>query len=622
MPYNKVHTNDLEINRLDCIWIEIILNKKHILLGTFYRPPNSDSTYYAMIEDSINLAVDTGITDIVIFGDFNYNMLSDQTSRKIMSMCLQFGLEQTITNQTHFTENSSSLIDLLMVSNKNNLITSGVADPFLDQQVRYHCPIYGIFKFRKPISKSFTKTFFSYDKGDFNTMRDKASNINWEMLIHNDIDVYANNITNKILDLTNSCIPNKTARIRPYEPPWMNNKLRLQIRVRKRAYRKAKQIKSDFHWNRFRQLRNKTILDIRAAKQSHLDSLAKQLSSKSLSSKDWWKTLKSFIKPHNNSSLPPFNNNGSIITDQEEKANLLNNLFQSQTFINDNNIDPPIFLINAPVRFNIIPSDVKQILKLLPSGKATGPDNIINRVLRELSSELSTPLCKLFNKVLLLGIFPESWKEANVCAIFKKGDPSQVNNYRPISLLSCIDKVFERLIFKYVFNHFKDNDILSAFQSGFKPGDSSINQLTYLYNSFCKAIDAGKEIRVVFFDISKAFDRVWHKGLLAKLNATGLPKDLVKLVGNYLSDRRQRVVVPGTKSSLKYICAGVPQGSILGPLLFLLYVNDIVSSIQSNIRLFADDTSLFLIIDRDSDVVSSANTLNQDILTVMEWAER
>ena len=182
--------------------------------------------------------------------------------------------------------------------------------------------------------------------------------------------------------------------------------------------------------------------------------------------------------------------------------------------------------------------------------------------------------------------------------------------------------MFERLIFKYVFNHFKDNDILSAFQSGFKPGDSSINQLTYLYNSFCKAIDAGKEIRVVFFDISKAFDRVWHKGLLVKLNATGLPQDLVNLLGNYLSGRYQRVVVPGTKSSWKQIRAGVPQGSILGPLLFLLYVNDIVSNIQSNIRLFADDTSLFLIIDKDSDVASSALTLNQDISTVMEWAER
>ena len=138
----------------------------------------------------------------------------------------------------------------------------------------------------------------SYDQGDFNTMREKSSNINWKILEHEDIDIYTTNITNTILELTNSCIPNKTVRIRPYEPPWMNNILRRQIRVRKRAYRKAKQTNSSFHWNRFRQSRNKIILDIRAAKQSYLESLAKKLTSKTLFSKDWWKTLKTFIKPH------------------------------------------------------------------------------------------------------------------------------------------------------------------------------------------------------------------------------------------------------------------------------------------------------------------------------------
>ena len=132
----------------------------------------------------------------------------------------------------------------------------------------------------------------SYDRGDFNTMRAKAAETDWDTLIHDDIDIYTNNITDKVNELTNAYIPNKTVRIRPYEPPWMNNKLRRQIRIRKRAYRKAKHTNSDFHWNRFRQLRNKIILDIRAAKQSYLESLAQKLSSKTLSSKDWWKTLK------------------------------------------------------------------------------------------------------------------------------------------------------------------------------------------------------------------------------------------------------------------------------------------------------------------------------------------
>ena len=172
-----------------------------------------------------------------------------------------------------------------------------------------------------------------------------------------------------------------------------------------------------------------------------------------------------------------------------------------------------------------------------------------------------------------------------------------VSNYRPISLLHAEDKVFERLIFKYFFNQLQDNNLLSSLQSGFIPGDSTLNQLTFLYNTFCQALDAGKEVKAVFCDISKAFDRVWHSGLLHKLQAAGVTGAVLAWFRNYLCDRKQRVILPGAVSDWKLICAGVPQGSILGPLLFLLYINDIVNDIGSNIRLFADDTSLFIIVE-------------------------
>jgi hypothetical protein len=216
------------------------------------------------------------------------------------------------------------------------------------------------------------------------------------------------------------------------------------------------------------------------------------------------------------------------------------------------------------------------------------------------------------------GYFPTQWKDANVSAIFKKGDPSLVNNYRPISLLSNIEKVFERLIFKHVYNFFLDNNILSPFQSGFVPGDSPVNQLTFIYHSFCKAIDEGKEVRAVFFDISKAFDRVWHKGLIAKLKSAGINGQLLKWFNSYLTNRRQRVLLPGAVSKWQYIKAGVPQGSILGPLLFLVYINDIVANIHCNIRLFADDTSLYLIVDHPD---NTAGYLNSDIEKIMKWAD-
>lgn len=134
-------------------------------------------------------------------------------------------------------------------------------------------------------------------------------------------------------------------------------------------------------------------------------------------------------------------------------------------------------------------------------------------------------------------------------------------------------------MFKYLYNHFLDNNILSSFQSGFTPGDSTVNQLTYLYNTFCHALDSGKEVRVVFCDISKAFDRVWHAGLIHKLKAAGISGKLLKWFVSYLENRKQRVVLPVAQSNWNFIHAGVPQGSILGPLLFLLYINDIVSEI-------------------------------------------
>ena len=157
-----------------------------------------------------------------------------------------------------------------------------------------------------------------------------------------------------------------------------------------------------------------------------------------------------------------------------------------------------------------------------------------------------------------------------------------------------------------------------AFQSGFIPGDSTTNQLTFLYDAFCRALDKDKEVRVVLCDISKAFDRVWHKDLIRKLQAAGITGTVLRRFTNHLKDTKQSVLIPGAKSNWNYIKAGVPQGSILGPILFLIYINDIVSEIQSNIRLFADETSLYLIVQNPD---SAALFLNVDLNKILNWAK-
>ncbi|MCW4309281.1 MAG: reverse transcriptase family protein, partial [Candidatus Thiodiazotropha endolucinida] len=252
--------------------------------------------------------------------------------------------------------------------------------------------------------------------------------------------------------------------------------------------------------------------------------------------------LKSFITPSQNSSVPTLEKDGTIYSDETEKANILNNFFRDQTLLNDQNSRVPIIAcyVNSLLSsLNITPLEVESVLKSLPLGKAVGFDDINNRILREIAQELSFPLCSLINQSLRLGIFPDTWKDALVCPIFKCGDQAAVTNYRPISLLSCLEKVPERIIFKHLYNHLHDNSVLTPLQSGFIPGDSTTNQLTFLYNTFCQALDSGKEIRVVFCDVSKAFDRVWHKGLLCKLKAAGISGSLLSWFDSYLSNRRQ-----------------------------------------------------------------------------------
>lgn len=164
-----------------------------------------------------------------------------------------------------------------------------------------------------------------------------------------------------------------------------------------------------------------------------------------------------------------------------------------------------------------------------------------------------------------------------------------------------------------------DNSILSKHQSGFIPGDSTVNQLLFIYNEIVSNMDQGKELRFIFCDISKAFDRVWHKGLLHKLQMYGINGNLLLWFDNYLSDRLQRVTTEGYYSQFKVVNAGVPQGSVLGPLLFLLYINDITDNLSTNIKLFADDTSLYVIIDENP--AQAAQALTTDLSNISEWAK-
>ena len=228
-----------------------------------------------------------------------------------------------------------------------------------------------------------------------------------------------------------------------------------------------------------------------------------------------------------------------------------------------------------------------------------------------------TTLTKSFNFSLRLHVYPSLWKSANVMPLFKKGDKSEGGNYRPVSLISCLGKAFERIIFKHVYNHIAEHSLLFEYQSGFLPGHSTVHHLLEVVHQTCTAFENYETSCHVFCDISKAFDRVWHKGLILKLEYYGIIGNLLLWFKDYSSNRHQKVFINGVYSSEKPVSASVPQGSVLDPLLFLIYINDITDNLTGMARLFANYTSLSF---SSTNLAVIERVVNNALFTLKEWA--
>ena len=321
--------------------------------------------------------------------------------------------------------------------------------------------------------------------------------------------------------------------------------------------------------------------------------------------------------------IPPLLIDDKFVTDIQTKANIFNKFFADQcTPLKNGSVLPKnqIFLTQSRIcTLDFNEEELMKIIRNLKVHKAHGHDDTSIRMIKICNKSILKPLILLFENSIKSSYYPDIWKKSNIIPVHKKNDKQLVNNYRPISLLPIFGKIFEKIIFNRIYNFLSEENLLNNNQSGFRPSDSCVNQLLSITHEIFEAFDCNPtlEVRSVFLDISKAFDKVWHEGLLYKLKSMGISGELIKLPENYLSNRLQRVVLNGQTSPWRPVLAGVPQGSILGPLLFLIYINDLPNRLKSNMKLFADDTSLFTIV---KDKNESANILNNDLSLISRWA--
>ena len=420
------------------------------------------------------------------------------------------------------------------------------------------------------------------------------------------------------------CIPKVTSKAsdKYCKPIWMKPATLRLIKRKHHKHYTYLNTRNEDHKAEYNAIRNEVTAKTRADRVAFERNISKEIKN---NNKVFWRYVNA--NRTSKSAIPDLERkNGTKATTDKEKAEILNDQFSSVFTREETDNIPVLEELNIPnplTNINITTEMVQKKLAKLRSDKSPGPDNVHPLLLKNLSDILADPLCRIFNTSLQSGKVPDVWKQGVVTAIFKKGKKSLASNYRAITLTSVICKLLEEFITEGLKEHLTLNNKEDRCQHGFTRKKSTVTNLVEALNIWSEAISHGLPLDIIYLDLEKAFDKVPHERLLNQLYRYGIRGSMLAWIRNYLHERTQQVRVNGEYSSTVPVLSGVPQGSVLGPALFLIFVADASDMVKNFISLYADDTKLHsYILDAHSpDDAHTSLSLQEDLNILAGWCE-
>lgn len=601
------------------IWVCINFGLTNLYLNVPYIYPGAKPSDYENYFDNINYIMNQNKTNssFLIIGDFNLPFikwklkpnnlikpcLCDNRSAQALTECINF----TGLNQFNYIHNvNNTILDLVLSNISFSSIKCSESIDVLVKTDRHH-PALEIDLNIKTITllKDHKFKIRNFRKSNFDNIRQDLSVIKWAELLQ---DLNTEQSVSKfyeILDLIiQTHVPLVSHCINSY-PSWYTNKTINLIKIKNRYRMLFKKNNDVEYYQMFSKIRSKLK---QITKIDHINYIKSIENSIHKNPKKFWSYSKSLKRTNTVPANVHFDNISA--SNAKDISDLFADFFSSvynNPNISQSNIHPSI--INTTPTFDICVEDIFNELRSLNSNKGCGPDLIPPLFLIESADQLCKPLEIIFNKSLSEGVFPSVWKNASITPIHKAGDNSDIKNYRPISILNCFSKIFERIIHNKLFERLRNK--ITVNQHGFFKQRSTLTNLLDFSEYVYASCDLNYGVDVIYTDFQKAFDKVNHDILIKKLRRSGVDELMLKWISSYLKNRTQYVIINDMKSHTISPSSGVPQGSILGPLLFILFINDIVEGLECPVLLFADDLKIFLSIKSISDCQRLQNDLNR-----------